>query len=118
APRSSPATPIRMEVALLSAEDPPVVEAGPMAPAGSSEEPVAPDEIYALVEDPTPLVQVPADPEPPEPMESVLPAIESPLTPPEPPVKPPESPVNAPEALPPPSEPTVSPAQPLPPADS
>ena len=75
-----------------------------MLPAEFSEEPLAPDETYALVEDPTPLVRAPADPEPPEPIESALPVIEPALTPP-------ESPVKAPEALVPASEPTVAPAE-------
>jgi len=109
-PLSSPTTPIRLEVALLSADDPSVLEAGPVLPAEFSEEPLAPDETYALVEDPTPLVRAPADPEPPEPIESALPVIEPALTPP-------ESPVKAPEALVPASEPTVAPAQPPPAAD-
>jgi hypothetical protein len=67
-----PATPIPISPTAVPPDDDGALrQPAPTLPARFSEGPFAPEEIFALVEDPAPLVDGPSEPEPPEPTESL-----------------------------------------------
>lgn len=71
APPAPQTTPISSPpvAAGLSAEDTPLSQPVPLLPVGPREELADPGEAFALVEDPAPLLEVPAGPQRPEPIE-------------------------------------------------